>query len=812
MATLTTVESLAERLQNNPYSLAFSRLADHYRKAGDIDQAIDVCAKGLERHPDCITGHIVLGRCYLEQKRLENAVSAFMNVCRMDRRNITAIKMLADIFMRQGLSEKAGDLYSLLLKIDPRNPLLANIPSRNKGTGSNDLFKILELTPAATSAAFNPGRTVILENLPAGAASGVDKNASLKEPGFLFESVQATADAGAAAEEMLTEATTITGSDISDRMSALFGEKPSAAAKAKTPPVPTPPPQETVTSFEVRSVAGGTAVAPRREDAAAKETIKMPAISEPPKNVSPLEVELEETMIIDADATSLIRGESGTRTKDSSAFGALKPPSADTKTQEILKETIAQPADTLAAEELIEKPQESLDELLSDMKKAAPPPEEATTEVHTAALDEETISGDDVVERLEGIFKEKKEKHKKIVKAKAEPKPQAAMAEERTATLPLGMPGENDVEKTATFLPSADDTISGDDVVERLEGIFKDKKRKQKKDIQKPVPEPAANAVSPTEKKEENATFNSAARNAVTNAPPPPAPATDAQNDGSESAVETVSAESEMGPLPWPDEFSSDSTSAKNAGEGPERTVVELVPSKFFDSGADPTDRFEETLIMDTPADIRQFMDKKPEQPAEKKLPASEGTPSMDDTIGATRLDDAEIAGSEAENKKESTAVFEDFSPPPEAPALGSEPAKLAETRFPRVLDISADIDNNDNPDDLPDQVLTPTLANIFLQQGQLRSAMKIYQRLAEKDPDNKELARQIEVLQKAIAEGIANLKPPKPRKSRARKKAPNPAEATGQQLPAGDTMPPVNVRIRKKPKLKPDETAWGQE
>ena len=207
-----------------------------------------------------------------------------------------------------------------------------------------------------------------------------------------------------------------------------------------------------------------------------------------------------------------------------------------------------------------------------------------------------------------------------------------------------------------------------------------------------------------------------------------------------------------------------------------------MAPSKFFDSGADQTDRFEETLIMDTPADIRRYMDKKPEQPVGEK---------------------------EAEDKKESTAVFEDFSPPPKAPVPGSEPAA---PEVPRVLDITADFDKGDNPDDLPDQVLTPTLANIFLQQGQLQSAMKIYRRLAEKDIDNKELARQIEVLEKAIAEGINNLKPPKPRKSKARKKARNAAETTGQQLPAGDTVPPVNVRLRKKPGLKPDENAWGQE
>ena len=256
------------------------------------------------------------------------------------------------------------------------------------------------------------------------------------------------------------------------------------------------------------------------------------------------------------------------------APGVMKPPAADTKTQEILKETIAQPADALAAEELIEKPPESLDELLSDKNKVPLPPEDvaasaAVIEPRSEALAgtaaEDTISGDDVVERLEGIFKEKKEKHKKVVKEKVEPKPEAATAKERTAAIPLGMPGENDVEKTATFLPSADDTISGDDVVERLEGIFKEKKKKQKKDIQKPDPEPAAKAVPRTEKKEETDTFYLEQRDAGTNASSTQAP--NAQDDGSESAVETVSEKSERNPLLWPDESSSESTSAESKKE-----------------------------------------------------------------------------------------------------------------------------------------------------------------------------------------------------------------------------------------------------
>ncbi|MBN2036112.1 MAG: tetratricopeptide repeat protein, partial [Chitinispirillaceae bacterium] len=146
MATMTTEKMLEERLQQNPDSLAFSRLADIHRKAGNISRAIALCTKGVEQHPAYVTGRIILGRCYLEQEDLDKAVDAFTTVCRIDRRNIVAIKMLADIFLRQGLQEKAGDLYTLLARMDPYNEMLVRSASQMKGTGAHDLFEILGVT------------------------------------------------------------------------------------------------------------------------------------------------------------------------------------------------------------------------------------------------------------------------------------------------------------------------------------------------------------------------------------------------------------------------------------------------------------------------------------------------------------------------------------------------------------------------------------------------------------------------------------------------------------------------------------------
>lgn len=136
-------QAFEEKLKDKPKSLVFSRLADSYRKSGDVQQAITICSEGLKLRPDYVTGQIILGRCYLEQENFNDAIKEFSKVCKQDRRNHIAIKMLADIFSKQGMEEKAGDLYNLLLKMDPYNPSVVHLANIFKGSNKENLFEIL---------------------------------------------------------------------------------------------------------------------------------------------------------------------------------------------------------------------------------------------------------------------------------------------------------------------------------------------------------------------------------------------------------------------------------------------------------------------------------------------------------------------------------------------------------------------------------------------------------------------------------------------------------------------------------------------
>jgi tetratricopeptide (TPR) repeat protein len=239
MATLTGSVSLEERLRKNPGSLAFSRLADLYRTNGDIEQAIEVCTKGIEKHPDYLTARLVLGRCYLDRKDLEKAAEAFTLVCRKDRRNGAAIKQLAHIFRQQGLPEKAKALNSLLSKMDPYGASLSR-PAERDGVNSQDLLAIIGPYEEPAAAPVAVAKTVTEMELPAevaespaGATSILRGETSLT-PALVFDAVpkgleeeivvQAEAQP-LKAEEVLAEAEAITGNDVSDRMAEIFNKK-----------------------------------------------------------------------------------------------------------------------------------------------------------------------------------------------------------------------------------------------------------------------------------------------------------------------------------------------------------------------------------------------------------------------------------------------------------------------------------------------------------------------------------------------------------------------------------------------------------
>ncbi len=94
-------------------------MADAYRKQGNLEDAFDVCKKGLEKHPTYTSAHVVLGRIYQEQSKVEDAAAEFKKVLELDPENLMAHSLLGSIYMAKNDYQTAIEEYQKILTLNP---------------------------------------------------------------------------------------------------------------------------------------------------------------------------------------------------------------------------------------------------------------------------------------------------------------------------------------------------------------------------------------------------------------------------------------------------------------------------------------------------------------------------------------------------------------------------------------------------------------------------------------------------------------------------------------------------------------------
>ena len=133
MAYTSEIDKLEARFQQNPKGRNFAPLADAYRKAGLIDNAIDLCQNGLKLHPDYVSAYIVYARCLVDKKDDPAALDVFKKVLGLDGENIIALRGLAELAERNGRYAEEVEWLTRLLNADPMNGDAAEALVRAKG-------------------------------------------------------------------------------------------------------------------------------------------------------------------------------------------------------------------------------------------------------------------------------------------------------------------------------------------------------------------------------------------------------------------------------------------------------------------------------------------------------------------------------------------------------------------------------------------------------------------------------------------------------------------------------------------------------
>ncbi|HEX7085161.1 MAG TPA: tetratricopeptide repeat protein [Vicinamibacterales bacterium] len=108
---------LQRRVRQDPASLAFAPLAEEYRRAGRLDDAIRTCRAGLAVHPGYVSARATLGRALLDQGDLDEAFTELTAVLESAPEHLGALRGVADILHRRGELESALGKYRLALAL-----------------------------------------------------------------------------------------------------------------------------------------------------------------------------------------------------------------------------------------------------------------------------------------------------------------------------------------------------------------------------------------------------------------------------------------------------------------------------------------------------------------------------------------------------------------------------------------------------------------------------------------------------------------------------------------------------------------------
>src|SRR3954447_21513186 len=122
MADNQRIEDLRRRVQRDPASIAFAQLAEECRRAGNFQEAVDVCRTGLELHPGYLSARVTLGRALIELNDLDVALAELDHVLKSAPENLAAIRGLAEIHHRQGSLAEALSQYRAALALARNDP------------------------------------------------------------------------------------------------------------------------------------------------------------------------------------------------------------------------------------------------------------------------------------------------------------------------------------------------------------------------------------------------------------------------------------------------------------------------------------------------------------------------------------------------------------------------------------------------------------------------------------------------------------------------------------------------------------------
>ena len=119
------IRRLSDELARDPSSLVFLQLGEALRKAGQLDLALKVATRGLERHSHNADAHDLLARICVDRGELEQAFDEWDMVLRLAPNHVGAQKGMGYVLFKQGRLEEAETHLSGAASGDRTDPSIS---------------------------------------------------------------------------------------------------------------------------------------------------------------------------------------------------------------------------------------------------------------------------------------------------------------------------------------------------------------------------------------------------------------------------------------------------------------------------------------------------------------------------------------------------------------------------------------------------------------------------------------------------------------------------------------------------------------
>ena len=116
------ISRLSDELARDPASLAFLALGEALRKRGELDLALRVATRGLERHPHNPEAHDLLARIWVDRHELDRAFDEWDMVITLSPTHVGAHKGMGYVCFKQGRLADAARYLTAAASHDGDDP------------------------------------------------------------------------------------------------------------------------------------------------------------------------------------------------------------------------------------------------------------------------------------------------------------------------------------------------------------------------------------------------------------------------------------------------------------------------------------------------------------------------------------------------------------------------------------------------------------------------------------------------------------------------------------------------------------------